>query len=94
MLRVEELSQRLVFGRIELPHVECPSLTREDPTEENDLDHVDKLDLLAYHIFDTVVSSVGAPQANPFFFQEVSRMGMPDQNSGAAAQLALRCSVM
>ena len=57
MRRVEELSQRLVFGRIELPHIECPSLTREDPAEEHDLDHVDKLDLLAYHIFDTVLES-------------------------------------
>ena len=57
MRRVKELSQRLLFGRIELPHVECPSLTREDPTEENDLDHVDKLDLLAYHIFDAVLES-------------------------------------
>ena len=46
MHRVEELSQRLVFSRIELPHIERPSLTREDPAEEHDLDHVDKLDLL------------------------------------------------
>ena len=29
------------------------------------------------------VSSAGAPQAKPFFSQEVSRMGMPDRNSGA-----------
>ena len=29
-----------------------------------------------------------------FFSQEVSRMGIPDQNLGAAAQLALRGSVM
>ena len=54
---VEELSQRLVFGRVELPHIKCPSLTREDPAEEHDLDHVDKLDFLAYHVFNTVLES-------------------------------------
>ena len=55
--RVEELSQRLVLGRIELPQVECPSLTRENPAKEHDLDHVDKLDILGYHVLDTVLES-------------------------------------
>ena len=54
---VEELSQRPVLSRVELPHIEGPSLTREDPAEEHDLDHVDKLDFLAYHIFNTVLES-------------------------------------
>ena len=49
MRRVEELSQRLVLGRVELPQIECPSLTQEDPAEEHDLDHVDELDFLSYH---------------------------------------------
>ena len=57
MRRVEELSQRLVFGRVELPHIKCPSLAREDPAEEHDLHHVDKLDFLAYHILDAVLES-------------------------------------
>ena len=57
MRRVEELSQRLVLSRVEFPQIECPSLTREDPAEEHDLDHVDKLDFLAYHIFDTALES-------------------------------------
>ena len=35
--RVQELSQRLVLGRVKLPQIECPSLTREDPAEEHDL---------------------------------------------------------
>ena len=47
----------MVFGRVELPHIECPSLTREDPAEEHDPDHVDKLDFLAYHILDAVLES-------------------------------------
>ena len=42
----------------------------------------------------SLVSSTDEPQARPFFFHEVSRMGMPDQNSGAAAQLVSRGSVM
>ena len=55
--RVEKLSQHLVLGRVKLPHIECPSLTREDPAEEHDLDHIDKLDLLAYHILDAGLKS-------------------------------------
>ena len=55
--RVEELSQRLVLSRVKLPQIDCPSLTREDPAEEHDLDHVDKLDFLAYHVFNTVLES-------------------------------------
>ena len=47
---VEELAQGLVLRRIELPHVETPSLARENPADEHDLDHVDKLDLPVYHI--------------------------------------------
>ena len=55
--RVIELSQRLVLGRVELPQIECPSLTREDPAEEHDLDHVDELDLLAHHVLDAGLES-------------------------------------
>ena len=55
--RVEELSQRLLFGRVELPHIKCPSLAWEDLAEEHDLDHVDKLDFLAYHILDAILES-------------------------------------
>ena len=44
--------------------------------------------------FWSLVSSTDEPQDKPFSFQEVSRMGMPDQNSGAAAQLVSRGLVM
>ena len=50
MRRAEELSQRLVFGRVELPQIAHPSLTQKNPMEEHNLDHVDELDFLAYHI--------------------------------------------
>ena len=55
--RVEELSQRLVLGRVELPQIEYPSLTWEDPAEEHDLDHVDELDFLAHHVSDAFLES-------------------------------------
>ena len=55
--RVEELSQRLVLGRVELPHIEYSSLTQEDPAVEHDLDHVDELDFLAHHVSDAFLES-------------------------------------
>ena len=57
MRRVEELSQRLVLGRVKLPHIEYPSLTREDLAVEHDLDHVDELDFLAHHVLDVGLDS-------------------------------------
>ena len=48
MLCVEEPGQSLVLGRVELLQGEGPSLTRENPTEEHDLDYVDKLELLVH----------------------------------------------
>ena len=49
---VEEPAQSLVLRRIELPHIEVPLLARENPADEHDLDHVDKLDLPIYHVLD------------------------------------------
>ena len=40
------------------------------------------------------VSSTEEPQDKPFSFQEVSRVGIPDRNLGAATQLESRGSVM
>ena len=39
-------------------------------------------------------SSTDEHQDRPFSFQEVSRMGIPDRNSGAATQLVSRGSVI
>ena len=58
MHRVEELAQSLVLGRVELPQVEIPLLTRKDPVDEHDLDYVDKLELLACHTPDTFLESI------------------------------------
>ena len=52
--RAEELLQHLVFGWVELTQIVSPSL---NPAEEHDLDHVDKLDFLAYHILDAGLKS-------------------------------------
>ena len=45
---VEEPAQSLVLRQIELPHVEAPSLARENPADEHDLDYIDKLELLVH----------------------------------------------
>ena len=45
---VEEPIQSLVLRRIELPHVEAPSLARENPADKHDLDYIDKLELLVH----------------------------------------------
>ena len=45
---VEEPIQSLVLRRSELPHVEAPSLAREDLADEHDLDYVDELELLVH----------------------------------------------
>ena len=45
---VKEPIQSLVLRRIELPHIEAPSLARENLADEHDLDYVDKLELLVH----------------------------------------------
>ena len=94
---VEEPIQSLVLRQIELPHIEVPLLAWENPADEHDLDYVDKLELLVHQLLDTGLesgSSSESPQIRPLSFQEVSRVGMPDLNSGAAAQSGSRGSVM
>ena len=54
---VEEPGQSLVLGRVELPQVKSPSLTREDPAEEHDLDYVDKFNLLVHQVLDAGLES-------------------------------------
>ena len=57
MRHAVELLKRLVFGRDKLPQIKSPSLARKNPTDEHDLDHVDKLDFLVLHILDAVLES-------------------------------------
>ena len=57
MLCVEEPGQSLVLGWVELPQVESPLLTREDPAKEHDLDNSDKFNLPADQVFDTGLMS-------------------------------------
>ena len=54
---VEEPAQSLMLRRIELPHVEAPSLAREDPADEHDLDYVEKLELLVRQGLDACLES-------------------------------------
>ena len=77
--------------------VESLSLTREDPAEEHDLDYVDKFNLLVHQVLDAGLESGHLFRITPrqaLSFQEVSRVGMPDWNLGAAAHSGSRGSVM
>ena len=95
--RVEELSQRLVLGRVELPQIECPSLTRrirrKSMTWTTLTSLIFLLIMFLMHVW-SPVSSTGVPRDRPFSFQEVSIMGIPDRNLGTATQLVSRGSVM
>ena len=55
--RFEEPAQSLVMRRVELPQVESPLLTREDPVDEHNLDYVDKFELLVHQGLDTCLES-------------------------------------
>ena len=55
--RVEEPAQSSVPCQVELPHVESPLLTREDPADEHNLDYVDKFELLVHQGLDACLES-------------------------------------
>ena len=54
---VKEPGQSLVLGRVEFPQIKSPSLTREDPPEEHDLDYGDKFNLPVNQVFDAGLES-------------------------------------
>ena len=54
---VEEPGQSSVLGRVEFPQIKSPSLTREDPAEEHDLDYGDKFNLPIDQVFDAGLES-------------------------------------
>ena len=54
---VEEPIQSLVLRQIKLPHIEAPSLARENLADEHDLDYVDKLELLVHQLLDAGLKS-------------------------------------
>ena len=55
--RVEEPAQGPVLCRIKLPQIEGPLLAGENPADEHDLDHVDKLELLVHQGLETGLES-------------------------------------
>ena len=55
--RVEEPAQSSVLRRVELPQVESPLLTREDPADEHNLDYIDKFELLVRQGLDACLQS-------------------------------------
>ena len=85
-----------MLRRVELPQIEGPSLKWEDQADEHNLDYVDKLELLVHQGLDACWSPVNSPflpQDRLVSFQDVSRVGGPDQNSGGATHLVSRGSV-
>ena len=54
---VEEPAQSLVLRRIELPHVEAPSLARKDPADKHNLDYINKPDWLVHQGLDAGLES-------------------------------------
>ena len=54
---VEEPAQGLVLCRIKLPQIEVLLLAGENPADEHDLDHVDKLELLVHQGLETGLES-------------------------------------
>ena len=62
---VEEPGQSLVLGRVEFPQIKSPSLTREDPVEEHDLDYGDMFNLPVNHVFDAGLESGQLCQITP-----------------------------
>ena len=54
---VEEPSQGPVLCRIKLPQIEVPLLAGENPADEHDLDHIDKLELLVRQGLETGLES-------------------------------------
>ena len=61
----EEPSQRLVLGGVVLPQIASPALARKDPANEHNLDHVDKFDLLSYHVLDARLEPRDLIQRSP-----------------------------
>ena len=46
-----------MLRRVELPQIEGPLLTREDPADEHNLDYVDKFELLVHQGLDACSES-------------------------------------
>ena len=62
---VEEPIQSPVLRRIKLPHIEAPSLARENLAAEHDLDYVDEFELLVHHVLNTCVESGQLSRTTP-----------------------------
>ena len=68
--------------RVELPQIEGPLLTREDPVDEHNLDYVDKFELLVHQGLDACLESGQLS----FFTPRQSRLfpgGEPRRGSGS-----------
>ena len=87
---VKEPGQSLVLGRVELPQIKSPPLTREDRAEEHDLDYVDKFNLLVHQVLDAGLESGQLSRITP----RQARLFPGGEPCGEAAHLGSRGSVM
>ena len=82
-----------MLGRVELPQVEGPSLTREAHADEHNMDYVDKLELLVHQGLDAGLESgqlsFFTPRQACLLPGGEPRRG-PDRNSGGATHSASR----
>ena len=83
---VEEPAQSSVLRRVELPQIEGPLLTREDPVDEHNLDYVDKLELLVHQGLDACLQSshlfFAAPRQARLFLGREPRWGSRPELGG------------
>ena len=55
--RVKEPTQSSMLRGVELPQIEGPLLTREDPADEHNLDYIDKFELPVHQGLDACLES-------------------------------------
>ena len=87
---VVELPECLVFNQDELPQIDRPPLAGQDPANEHDLDHVDKLDVLVLHAFDACLES---GQLRGIALVQVVLLPGGEPHGGSGSELGGRCPV-
>ena len=86
-----------MLGRIELPQITGLALTWKDPACKHDLDHINELNLLGYHIMEAHLEPRDLFQRSPgqaLLLPGGKPHRDPGSEFGAAVQLASRGSVI
>ena len=86
-----------MLRRVELTQIKIPLLAREDPADEHNLDYINKPDWLVHQGLDASLQPghlFFVTHERPVSFQDISRVGGPDRNSGAATHSGSHGSMM